>query len=47
MIRDGEHFHDIGADYFLKMNAKRILNSSIKRIESLGFDVKVEARKTA
>jgi transposase len=47
MIRDGKHFHDIGADYFLKMNANRIRNSSVKRLESLGYDVELIVRKTA
>jgi len=47
MIRDKTHFKDIGADYFLKLNENRILRSSIKRIESLGFSVTLGDRITA
>ena len=42
MIRDGTTFNDLGANYFTKRNTDRILNSSIKRIESLGFKVQIE-----
>ena len=41
IIRDGTQFHDLGADYFLKLNKSRILKSSIKRIESLGFKIQI------
>ena len=47
MIKDGTHFQDLGADYFLKMNSTKILKSSVKRIESLGYKVTVEEQKTA
>ena len=47
MIKDGTSFNDLGGDYFLKLNTKRILNSSIKRIESLGFTVQIEPRDIA
>jgi transposase len=46
LIKNDTHFRDLGSDYFLKTNTKRILNSSIKRIESLGFIVQIEAVKT-
>jgi len=42
IIRDEAKFHDLGADYFLKLNKSRILKSSIKRIESLGYKVQIE-----
>ena len=42
MIRDGTQFRDLGADYFLVLNKNRILKSSIKRIESLGYKVTIE-----
>jgi len=41
IIRDGTQFNDLGADYFLTINKSRILKSSIKRIESLGYSVEV------
>jgi transposase len=47
MIRDGTPFRDLGADYFLKQNKSRILKSSIKRIESLGFKVIIEESNAA
>jgi transposase len=42
IIRDGTKYQDLGADYFLKLNKSRILKSSIKRIESLGYKVEIE-----
>ena len=47
LIKNETHFIDLGSDYFMKANSKRILNSSIKRIESLGFKVQIEAKETA
>jgi transposase len=47
MIKDGARFHDLGADYFLKRNTERILNSSIRRIESLGYKVSLNKEEGA
>jgi hypothetical protein len=44
MIRDGTRFRDLGADFFLRLNTKKILNRSVKQIESLGFKVTVEEK---
>ena len=42
MLRDGTRYNDIGADFFMKMNKNRILKSSIKRIEELGYTVEIK-----
>jgi transposase len=47
MIKDGTAFRDLGADYFLRLNTDRILRSSVKRIESLGFRVQIEPNDNA
>ena len=48
MIRDGETFYELGADYYKKRNSNRIINNSVKKIESFGYKVILEeSEKTA
>jgi transposase len=44
MIRDKTSYSDLGADYFLEQNAKSIIKRSIRRIESLGFEVSIREK---
>ena len=44
MIKNGECFHELGADYFIEKNKDDIIKRSIKRIEALGFSVSVEEK---
>ena len=42
MIKDRKRYKELGADYFNKQNREQILQRSIKRLESLGYNVNVE-----
>jgi transposase len=41
MIRDKTSFRELGPDYFIERNRDAIVKRSIKRIESLGFEVMI------
>lgn len=43
MIKNGVHYHELGANYFEVRNREDIVKRSIKRIEAMGFRVQVEA----
>lgn len=43
MIKDGTMYKELGADYFGRLNEKDILRRTVKRIESLGYRVTLEA----
>ena len=45
MIKDGTRYRDLGADYFQRRNEEDTVKKSVKRLEKLGYTVKVE--KTA
>lgn len=40
MIRDKESYKELGGDYLLKRRPKNVTQSMIKRLESLGYEVK-------
>jgi hypothetical protein len=42
MIREGTHFNELCADYFIERNRSEIMKRSVKRIQSLGYSVTVE-----
>jgi transposase len=42
MLRDGVVHRDLGADHFDRLNAKAVLRRSVRRIESLGYQVTLE-----
>jgi transposase len=44
MIRDGISYTDLGGDYFDKRNKTNLVHRSIKRLESLGFEVTVREK---
>ena len=46
LIRDGTRYQDLGADYFDKRDKQGIILRSVKRIQSLGFDVVVTAKQS-
>ena len=47
MIRDGLRYNELGPDYFDKRNKTGILKRSIKRLESLGYEVSVKPKDEA
>jgi transposase len=47
MIKDRSHYRDLGADYFNNRNKQDIIKRTVKRIESLGFKVTLEALSAA
>ncbi|MDR2971726.1 MAG: IS110 family transposase [Bacteroidales bacterium] len=44
MIRDGASYTDLGGDYFDKRNKTNLVHRSIKRLESLGYDVVIREK---
>jgi len=42
MIKDGTSYNELGGDYFLKQNEEQAVKRSVKRLESLGYTVKIE-----
>jgi transposase len=47
VLRTGRSYQDLGVDYFDKLDSKRIVRSHVRRLESLGYDVKLTAREQA
>ncbi len=41
ILKNKEHFADLGADYFNTINAEKIKNRNIKALEKLGFSVQL------
>ena len=39
MLKNKEHFVDLGSDYFNTIHAERILNRNVKSLQKLGFEV--------
>jgi hypothetical protein len=39
LLKSGESYRDLGADYFLKLNAERAAHYHRKVLESLGYTV--------
>jgi transposase len=39
ILKDKQHFKDLGSNYFTTMNSEKIKNRNIKSLESLGFHV--------
>jgi transposase len=44
MIRDKTDYRDLGSDFFIERNKNEIVKRSIRRIESLGFEVTVREK---
>jgi len=44
MIRDGVSYQELGATYFDKRNTEGIVKRSVKRLETLGFEVTVKRK---
>ena len=43
MIQDRTHYHDLGPDYFQRRNKDALVRQNVKRLESLGYKVSLEA----
>ncbi len=39
LLRDKKPYHDLGADFFTHMDARRIEQQAIARLEQIGFQV--------
>jgi transposase len=39
VLRTGRQYHDLGVDYFEKLDASRIIRSHVRRLENLGYMV--------
>ncbi len=47
LLRHGKAFEDLGLDYFEKLDEPRTKRNLVKRLERLGYDVKLEKRPAA
>ncbi len=47
LLRHGKAFEDLGHDYFEKLDETRTKRNLVKRLERLGYDVKLEKRPAA
>jgi transposase len=47
MIQTGLCYHDLGSDYFDKRNKKAVVRHSVKRLESLGYEVSIKLKEEA
>lgn len=47
VLKNGVEYHELGADYFDRLNPVRLTHRLVKRLEGLGFQVLLEARPTA
>lgn len=47
VLLTGSSYQDLGADYFDKLHMDRIVNSHVRRLQSLGFDVALSPRQQA
>jgi transposase len=45
LLRDQEDYHDLGADYFERLDTTRQREAAVRRLEALGFQVTLEERK--
>jgi transposase len=39
MLRDGQDYHELGADYFQRMDTGRVATKLIKRLQTMGYEV--------
>lgn len=46
MVRDGVRYQDLGSDYFDKRNKVDVVKRSVRRIESLGYEVTVKPKES-
>ena len=47
ILKDNLTFKDLGADYFEKLNVKRLIPKLVKRLENLGYEVSITPLKDA
>lgn len=45
VLRDQKPYQDLGADYFDRLDTRRLANQSVKRLEALGFQVTLQPRE--
>lgn len=43
ILKDGTHFHDLGAEYYNQFNTERKINAYLKKLKALGWQVPVSA----
>ncbi len=47
MLKDEENYHDLGSDYFDRRRRDRTTKHLVSRLESLGYEVKLEPKQAA
>lgn len=45
LLRDEQDYHDLGADYFQRLDTSRQRQAAVRRLEALGYHVTLEERK--
>lgn len=39
LLRDGEHYQDLGPDYFLRLDQQRVEQHHVRRLQALDYTV--------
>jgi hypothetical protein len=47
MLRDGQDYNDLGADYFDKLDKERIQRHHIRKLQQLGYTVTLNPAEAA
>ena len=45
LLRDNVDYHDLGADFFARLDGTRQRDSAVRRLEALGYKVTLEELK--
>ena len=45
VLADKQPYHDLGADYFDKMDKERLTRQALRRLEALGYDVSLSPKQ--
>jgi hypothetical protein len=47
ILRDGTEYHDLGVDYFDRLNHTKLADRFVKRLKALGYDVTIQPAPAA
>jgi transposase len=45
LLRDSEDYHDLGSDYFERLDTTHQRDAAVRRLEALGYRVSLEQRE--
>ena len=47
MLKEGKDFEDLGTDYYNQFNTQKKINSYLKKLEALGYEIDQQSQNTA